>query len=271
MLRIPKGGAVLLCDAYESLRELGAGWQEHKLLNAPLYWYGTNENSDYQILDREAVEDAGGQFQQLKFKLRNFELELRTSETGLHNAQNMLAAAAVGELIGLSPQQIKQGLASYRGVLRRQVVVHEANDILVIDDFAHHPTAVRLTLEGLRERYPESRIVAVYEPRSNTSRRAFFQDAYGSAFDSADAVYIKKVEDAGGYSATSGEIAALDAGKLIGAYQAKGKTAFCGTVDEILTQLEDQARAGDVIVVMSNGDFAGLLPRLKKQLGSREG
>ncbi|MCB0343552.1 MAG: hypothetical protein KDD66_00470, partial [Bdellovibrionales bacterium] len=264
MQRVPKSGAVLLCDTYESLEDLGVGWDDHGILDASLYWYGAEKKSDFRILKREQVQSGSEQRQKLKLKLRNGELEILTTETGEHNAQNMLAAAAVGELVGLTPKEIKHGLEAYRGVLRRQVVVLESGGITVIEDFAHHPTAVKLTLEGLRERYPDSRLIAVYEPRSNTSRRAFFQDAYGQAFSAADVILIKKVEDAGGYSGTSTEIVALDSNKLIAAYQAAGKSAFTGTVSEMLGHLEKLIQPKDVVVVMSNGDFEGLLPKLLK-------
>jgi UDP-N-acetylmuramate: L-alanyl-gamma-D-glutamyl-meso-diaminopimelate ligase len=165
--------------------------------------------------------------------------------------------------MGLSGEQIKKGVAQFTGVIRRQQLVAEKAGVVVIEDFAHHPTAVRYTLQGLKEAYPEKRLVAVFEPRSNTSRRAFFQREYATSFDAADLSLLLEVTDAGGYSNTGEEIVALDVPKLVNDISKHGcKAISFASVSEILRYLEAEQRSGDLIVVMSNGDFGGLLAKL---------
>ena len=112
---------------------------------------------------------------------------------GPHNIQNVLAAVVVTHHLGLSPTQIAAGLATYAHIKRRCEVRGVVRGITVLDDFAHHPTAVRVTLEGVRQAYPGARLWAVFEPRSATSRRAVFQHEYAQAFRVADRVLIADV------------------------------------------------------------------------------
>jgi UDP-N-acetylmuramate: L-alanyl-gamma-D-glutamyl-meso-diaminopimelate ligase len=116
-----------------------------------------------------------------------------------------------------------------------------------------------VTLNGLRESYPEKRIIAAFEPRSNTSRRSYFQEAYGSSFKSANIVFILEVVDAGGYSGTDSEIVALDVEKVIRDISAHGTEAHSvADVSQLQIQLLGTVCAGDLVVLMSNGDFGGL-------------
>ncbi len=108
---------------------------------------------------------------------------------GRYNALNALAVAAVALDAGATPAQVADGLGSFRGMKRRQEVVHDGR-VLVVDDFAHHPTAVEATVRGVRERWPGRRVVAVFEPRRNSSRRAAFQAPYAEALATADALFL---------------------------------------------------------------------------------
>lgn len=267
--RVPQAGAILLCDAYPSLKRLAAEWEADPAVSARVLFYGEDPGSPFRITRRAPAEPGSEHAQHLTMLLEGETLEVSTTESGVHNAQNALACAAVGSLLGLNSGELQRGLEAFRGVLRRQRVVAQEGGICVIEDFAHHPTAVRLTLDGLRERYPGSRLFAVYEPRSNTSRRSFFQDDYASAFAAADAVYIKRVADAGGYSATAAELTALDVPKLIEGYKSAGKQAYSGSTEEVFSRLLSELKPGDVVVVMSNGDFEGLLPKLVRALKDR--
>jgi UDP-N-acetylmuramate: L-alanyl-gamma-D-glutamyl-meso-diaminopimelate ligase len=158
---------------------------------------------------------------------------------------------------------IRQGLESFEGVLRRQQVLADVNGITVIEDFAHHPTAVAVTLKGLRESYPGRRLIAVFEPRSNTSRRGFFQQEYGKSFGAADCVVIKEVTDAGGYSGVNVKTTALDVSGIIEAVNKSGTAAKSfPDVSSIQGYLLSELRSGDVVVLMSNGDFGGLMQSL---------
>src|SRR5213075_772398 len=112
--------------------------------------------------------------------------ELTLPMAGRHNVENAVGVYAAARSLGLDHARIAKGFASFKGVKRRQEIRDEIGRVLVIDDFAHHPTAVRETIDAIRERYPERRLWAVFEPRSNTSRRNIHQDDYAKAFVGAD-------------------------------------------------------------------------------------
>ena len=132
-------------------------------------------------------------------------------------------------------------------------------DVTVVDDFAHHPTAVRKTLQAARQRWPERRLVAIFEPRSNTSRRALFQDAYSTAFDAADRVFLK----APPIRHNDDPAQMLDVDAVINTIRERGPAASAHPdVDALLSALLGNLRAGDVAFIMSNGGFGGLHERL---------
>ncbi len=185
--------------------------------------------------------------------------------SGRHNLENAVAALAVGLSQGCSPKDLAAGLATFTGIARRQSVVAEEGGIRVLDDFAHHPTAVQRTLEGLRERWPDGRLIAVFEPRSATSSRAVFQDAYAEAFGAANEAIIAKVGRP--------EIPAherLDPDKLASAIQARGGRArHVPEVDDIVRILANDTVAGDTVVIMSNGGFGGIHTKVRQALKAR--
>ena len=155
------------------------------------------------------------------------------------------------------------GIATFQGVLRRQHLVGEFNGVTVIEDFAHHPTAVDVTLQGIKEANPNKRIICIYEPRSNTSRRAFFQNDYIKSFSHADLIVLLEVKDAGTYSDTTSEIITLDVKKLVDDLNKQGKKAFSFLdTESILEYLKKEAKKNDLVVVMSNGDFGGIIKKL---------
>ncbi len=155
-------------------------------------------------------------------------------------------------------------LPSFKSVRRRLEVRGEVNGVTVIDDFAHHPTAVRETLAALRTKYSDRRLVAVFEPRSRTSCHATFQDAYIEAFAPADYVIVSRVFDARRAAEMGG---VLDITKLIENISAQNKPAHAITdVDEIVSNLKDELRSGDVVAIMSNGGFDGIHEKLLRAL-----
>jgi len=184
---------------------------------------------------------------------------------GRMNVANALGVWVLLKQFGLTDQELARGLAEFNGVVRRQEVVGEAAGITVIDDFAHHPTAIRATLEAAFERYFPRRILAAFEPRSNTARRAVFQDDFAQAFDLAGQVYLAPV-----YFKENDPIpseARLDVAKLAHAISRRGPGAFaCAEVDEVADRMLADCRAGDVLVCMSNGPFENLPRRLLKAL-----
>jgi UDP-N-acetylmuramate: L-alanyl-gamma-D-glutamyl-meso-diaminopimelate ligase len=184
---------------------------------------------------------------------------------GRMNVANALGVWVLLREFGVSESEIASGLASFQGVARRQEVVGEARGVVVIDDFAHHPTAIRATLEALAERYAGRRIVAAFEPRSNTARRRVFQEGFAMAFDRATRVYLGPV-----YFKENDPIAAgerLDTAALAAAIGARGPATFaCESTSEIFERMIADARAGDVMVCMSNGPFDDLPRKLAAAL-----
>ncbi|MGH9870117.1 MAG: UDP-N-acetylmuramate:L-alanyl-gamma-D-glutamyl-meso-diaminopimelate ligase [Candidatus Polarisedimenticolia bacterium] len=180
-------------------------------------------------------------------------------QTGHHNLRNALSAVAVGRVLGLTPDQMRPGLASFQGVRRRQEVRGVAAGVTVIDDFAHHPTAVRETIGGVRARYPGQRVWAIFEPRTNTTRRDVFQQEYAGAFDGADEIVLAPVDHP--ERAPEGQRFSVE--RLIADLRARGlRAAALPSVDAIVARVADKARRGDVLLVMSNGGFGGIHARL---------
>jgi UDP-N-acetylmuramate: L-alanyl-gamma-D-glutamyl-meso-diaminopimelate ligase len=186
---------------------------------------------------------------------------------GRMNVANALGVWLLLREFGLSEDELARGLKTFAGVKRRQEIVGAAHGITVIDDFAHHPTAIGVTLEAIAERYAGRRLLAAFEPRSNTARRSVFQQGFAAAFDRAARVYLGAV-----YFKENDPIPAadrLDTETLAAAITARGPAAVSyATTDAILEQIVADARSGDVVVCMSNGPFDGLPQRLVAALSA---
>ena len=177
--------------------------------------------------------------------------------TGEHDRMNALAAIAAARHAGIEPAAALEALGSFGGVKRRMEVLGKVRGITVYDDFAHHPTAIRSTLEGLRARVGSDRIVAVLEPRSNTMRLGVMKDALPPSLAAADLVYLctKQLD--------------WDAASV---FRAAGRPARCEvSVEALVDALAQEARAGDHVLIMSNGAFGGIHARLLSALEAREG
>ena len=167
-------------------------------------------------------------------------------------------------VLGLSAEEIGQGLRSFQGVRRRQQLLGSPKGIAVVDDFAHHPTAVRETIAAVRARFPGRRLLAAFEPRSNTSRRNIHQVQYAHAFEGAALALLAEPHAA----AQIAEEERLDPRRLAGELAAAGVPAKAlPTADEIAQALVKEAKKGDVILLMSNGAFGGLAKKLLAALG----
>ena len=189
---------------------------------------------------------------------------------GRHNVANALAALAVAEVRGVPLHEALDVLPRWRGVKRRQELRGEVAGVTVIDDFGHHPTAVRETLAGMRARYPDRRVIAVFEPRSNTSRRALFQREYARSFDAADRVVVRAVSDAPIYSNTGAVTERLSAEQLALDLQARGVPAAAfADVEAIVSHLAEVCAPGDVVITLSNGGFDDIWTRLLERLEAR--
>lgn len=175
---------------------------------------------------------------------------------GRHNVRNAVAAiAACAEGFGLGERDARHHLASFEGVRRRQELLGEPRGVRVYDDFAHHPTAVAETLRALRARHPTGTLWVAFEPRSATACRATHQEAYARSFEDADRVLLAPLA-----RTTIPESERLDLQRLARELGAKARAV--SSVDEIVTQVSENARAGDTVAVLSNGAFGGLQQKL---------
>ncbi len=193
--------------------------------------------------------------------------EFQVPLIGDFNVLNSLAVIIAADAWGLERQAIADALVTFRNVRRRAEIRGEAAGIVIVDDFAHHPTAVRETLRALRSRFAGRRLVAVFEPRSWSSRLAVFQNEYPRSFVSADFVVISNVFD---IDKVKEKGAMLSTAQLVEDIAAQGKPAIAlNGADEIIDFLLPQLRSGDVVAIMSNGGFGGihekLLDALRKQ------
>jgi UDP-N-acetylmuramate: L-alanyl-gamma-D-glutamyl-meso-diaminopimelate ligase len=182
---------------------------------------------------------------------------------GEHNVRNALAALAVSAEAGVPPEEARAALAAFRGVKRRLEIRGQARGVTVYDDFAHHPTAVRETLRALRAGGGGGRLVAVYEPRSYTSRTRIFQEDFARALRAADLVIVAALHLPG--KVPEGE--RFSASALADALRAEGREArFIPAVPDIVAALSAELREGDRVVVLSNGGFGGIHEKLLRAL-----
>jgi UDP-N-acetylmuramate: L-alanyl-gamma-D-glutamyl-meso-diaminopimelate ligase len=191
--------------------------------------------------------------------------ELTLPMAGEHNALNATAAAALAIGQGVPVAAVQEALATFRSVKRRLEVRAEVGGITIIDDFAHHPTAIRETLRALRERYPSRRLVAVLEPRSNTLRRNVFQSALVDSLALADQVLLAAVFKSENIPATERLVPEDVVAQL---NQQGTPAAVYPDADGIVAALTTQLHSGDVVAIMSNGGFGGIYEKLPQALTS---
>lgn len=255
--RIRPGGRLIACFDYEAVRELA---REAKV---PVVGYASKPTVGARFVPTEMqVESDGYTVFTVTDEGRSVG-KLRLAIPGMHNVLNALATWIEAHEFGLSHAEIAAALAAFKGVKRRQEERGEISGVLVIDDFAHHPTAVRETLRALRSKYPGRRLVSVFEPRSATSRRKVFQKDYGEAFEEADGCFIAAPFD-------QSKIAADDqfsSEQLVDDIRERGRNAeWFRDVDEGVKKVTAASRKGDLVAVLSNGGFGGFIPKLLESL-----
>ncbi len=218
--------------------------------------YGEQGDSTWQLAD-VAVKPPVTRFA-VRYKGRLFG-RFKTHMPGKHNLLNALAVIAVADFIGVSARDIGQALATFEGIKRRQEIRGAVNGVTVMDDFAHHPTAVRETINAIKPFYPTGRLIAVFEPRTNSSMRAVFQDIYPPVFDAADLVCIRepsllhKIPEDERFSAS----------RLVADICKRGVEArYFEDTDRIIEFVAAEAVSGDVVLIMSNGGFDNIHQRL---------
>ena len=242
------------------VRELGAK------LYTRLETFGLGEDAEWQARDIDLSGDL------TRFRVyRGGKLwgEFQTPLIGDFNVRNCLAVVVAADAWGVENNAIREALATFKSVQRRMQVKGVERGVTVIDDFAHHPTAVRQTLQALRAKYKAGRLVAVFEPRSATSRLAVFQQEYVDALRQADYVVVASVFDKDKGSAY-GRL--LDTDELVQEVARDGTPAHSvDGADAIVARLTPELRAGDVVAVMSNGGFGGIHDKLLKALRADAG
>jgi UDP-N-acetylmuramate: L-alanyl-gamma-D-glutamyl-meso-diaminopimelate ligase len=255
---LPANGFLAVSASYPRAVEMAREKSKAKVAT-----YAVNGKADYRA-DSEVFGPEGVRFRMHTLDGKKREVLLPMS--GYHNIENAAGVYALAKSLGLKHEQIAKGFASFTGVKRRQEERGEIGGVLVIDDFAHHPTAVRETIEGIRQRYPDRRLWAVFEPRSNTSRRNIHQADYATAFVHADLATFREPEAHD--QVPSNE--QLNVPTIVQELNAHGVTADSSPdVAELVQRVSTNAQPNDVLLVMSNGAFGGFIPSLLDALKKR--
>ena len=226
--------------------------------HCPIKKFGLGENNSVQAFNLRFGPTA------TEFEIPSFKFHLNL--VGELNVRNALAVIACAKHCGLSNKQIQSAFDTFKGIKRRMEVRGIAGGVTLIDDFGHHPTAIRETLKALRLKYPREKIWAIFEPRSNTTRRKVFQEELATSFADADVVVISEV-------ARLEQLAPeerLNPEKLMQDLNAAKKiAAYLRDADSIVIHVAKHAQGGDVICIFSNGGFGGIHGKLLEQLNKR--
>lgn len=257
MKLIPENGTLLACAEDRNVMEL------RKLCKAKnSFTYGFKTDADFRA--KVLFQDASGIGFEVHHKgeiLGPYNMQI----TGDYNILNATAVVAMSKCLGFSENRIQIALESFEGVKRRQEILGEPNGILVIEDFAHHPTAVRETVKGIQKKYPGRKVFSVFEPRSATSRRKVFQQDYVEAFKGSHEVMLAEAFDQTKIDAEN----RFSSGELVDDLKKSGVHAdVFGSADAIVGALKLRAHRGDVVLIMSNGGFDGIYGKLMKALES---
>lgn len=184
--------------------------------------------------------------------------------SGEYNVLNALSVIVLSQVLKFDLAKVKEAFRSFKGVKRRQEILGEPRGVLIIEDFAHHPTAVKETIRGIKAKYPERKVWAVFEPRSATSRRKVFQKDYVQAFHLAEETLIAEAFDQSKLDAEN----RFSSAELVADLRAGGRSAqVYAKVDEIVRDLSEKTRKGDLVLIMSNGGFDGIYGKLMKAMG----
>jgi UDP-N-acetylmuramate: L-alanyl-gamma-D-glutamyl-meso-diaminopimelate ligase len=232
-------------------------------LHTQIETFGTSDEAKWQA---RYIDFSGDTTRFTVFKEGHTWGEFETHLIGEFNVRNCLAVIIAADAWGISKEKIQEAFDTFKSVKRRMEVRGVIGGVTVIDDFAHHPTAVEETLKALRQKYEGQRLIAVFEPRSWSSRLAVFQEPYAKAFVYADHVIIAGVFNTSKASEL-GKV--LDTEELVKQIEMQGKTAMTlPDADAIVEHLAPELREGDVVAIMSNGGFGGIHEKLLEVLKS---
>jgi UDP-N-acetylmuramate: L-alanyl-gamma-D-glutamyl-meso-diaminopimelate ligase len=253
---IPPEGTLIACGDNVHVLELC-----RRSKGVPIELYGIGQSSQWRLVDYLPTSTGS------TFKILcpdGNATGINSTLTGIHNALNTVAAFGAASSLGIPADTIREAICGYQGVKRRQEVRGVVNDIMIIDDFAHHPVEVSATISAVKERYAGRRLWAIWEPRTNSSRRDFFQDEYPDAFSNADRVIVAPV-----YHPEQIEPGRLfSPQRLVMELKKRGVDARYGeSADDIVCMILAETRGGDAVLVMSNGAFCNIHERLLKGLG----
>ena len=253
---VPRRGRIVCWGGSETVRDVVA-----KAL-CQVETYGFDAGNDWIAGDVEFRDEA------MHFRVASTGAErarVRLPMTGRHNVLNAMAAIAVAYGRGISREAVEHALATFRGVARRMQVRGDAAGVTVVDDFAHHPTAIRATIEGARDRWPGRRIWAAFEPRSNTMRRRVFENELADALASADGAVLAAVNRAQLLS----DEERLSPERVLARIRGAGRRAEgFASADAIADFLAAETRPGDIVLALSNGSFDGLCEKLLARLNA---
>jgi UDP-N-acetylmuramate: L-alanyl-gamma-D-glutamyl-meso-diaminopimelate ligase len=226
--------------------------------HCPVKRFGLGEDNAVRAFNLKLAPTAS------EFEIPSFKFHLNL--IGELNVRNALAVVACAKHCGLSNKQLQSAFDTFKGIKRRMEVRGIAGGVTVVDDFGHHPTAIRETLRALRIKYPHQKIWAVFEPRSNTTRRNVFQTELAGAFADADSVVVAQIARLELLSPSE----RLDPARLMQDLETAGKSAsYLPDVDAIVSHVTKNAQGGDVVCVFSNGGFGGIHEKLLERMTRR--
>lgn len=252
---VPADGTLIACGDDANVRGL---LKESRCSRTFTYGFGNGVDFRVKIL-RES--SAGIEFQ-VQFKDEVLGPYL-VAMSGEYNILNATAVAAMARCLSFPEAKVREAMKSFEGVKRRQEILGEPNGILVIEDFAHHPTAVRETVKGIQKKYPGRKVFSIFEPRSATSRRKVFQKDYVEAFKGSHEVLLAAAFDQSKIDAEN----RFSSEELVGDLKRAGVSAdVFPSADSIVDALKSRAHRGDVVLIMSNGGFDGIYGKLLKGL-----
>jgi UDP-N-acetylmuramate: L-alanyl-gamma-D-glutamyl-meso-diaminopimelate ligase len=253
---IPSEGKLILCRDYPAVMEVAGG------ARSGMISYGGDNSADWSV--RNVRFDAGKSFFDPCYRGQS-DGPLEVGLIGRHNVLNALAVYILAKELGIRRDRLLEGFATFAGVKRRQEVKGEKRGVLVIDDFAHHPTAVKETIDAVRAAYPGRRLWAIFEPRSNTSRRNIFEREFSDFLALADRVIVSRIyqpEKISEKERLSVEKVVQEINRSCG----DSRAIVIENARDIASYVADNAVSGDIMLVMSNGGFDGVHDKILQAL-----
>lgn len=252
---VPSSGCLLACRDYGAVEEVV------KAARCRILYYGSDAAADWTAKNI-AFRDGKSFFE--PFCRGQSEGTVELGLIGRHNVQNALAAYAMSRELGIDRDKLRAGLATFAGVKRRQEIKGDVGGVLVMDDFAHHPTAVKETLSAIKEAYPGRRLWAIFEPRSNTSRRKIFEAEFARTLALADRVVVAGLHQAEKIP----ELERLSVEKVVAAINGRGQphAVVIEKAHAIASYVAENTCPGDIVVVMSNGGFDNVQDKILQAL-----